>query len=152
MIGDKAKQMVFVGADHAGFKAKNELRDFLKKENYDVTDLGTFSEEPYDYPDIAREVGEKVQEHPGAFGILMCGSGIGVAMAANKLRGIRAVQAINEELAVIGRQHNDANVLTMGGRITDVETMKKIAMKFLKTEFESGEERRVRRVQKMNEM
>lgn len=151
MIGEIQKKQIFIGSDHAGFEAKNQLRDFLNAD-YKVTDLGTFTPEPYDYPDIAREVGEKIQEYPDSFGILLCGSGIGVAMAANKLRGVRAVQAINEELAALARTHNDANVLTLGARVTDVATMKKIVVKFLATPFEKGEERRVRRVKKMNEM
>lgn len=152
MFNEKEKKLIFVGSDHAGFKAKEELKDSLDKGHYAVTDLGCFNEEPFDYPDIAREVGEKVSEHPGAFGVLICGSGIGVAMAANKIHGIRAAQAMSEDVAKMAREHNDANILTMGARITDVDLMKKITEKFLTTEFEKGEERRVRRVEKLNNM
>lgn len=149
MFGEAQKQLVFIGNDHAGFKAKEELKKFLQSENYDVTDLGCFSEEPVDYPDIAGEVSEKVLEHDGAFGILLCGTGIGMSMAANRLYGIRAALATDENLAELSRQHNNANVLTMGARTTDVEKMKKIAMKFLKTSF-LNEERHVRRIAEMD--
>ncbi|MEK7672449.1 MAG: ribose 5-phosphate isomerase B [Patescibacteria group bacterium] len=146
------KKVVFLGGDHAGFKSKVELLAYLKAEGYDAVDLGVFNEDPADYPDIAREVGEKVQEHPEAKGILICGSGIGMSIAANKLRGIRAVVANDENMAELSRQHNDANILTMGGRIISVDEMKKIVVKFLTTEFEKNEERRVRRVDKLNNM
>jgi ribose 5-phosphate isomerase B len=149
MFGEEEKQIVFIGSDHAGFQAKAKLGEFLKGEGYEVTDLGCFSEEACDYPDIAREVSEKVLEHEGMFGVLLCGTGIGMSMAANRLNGIRAVLATSEELAEMGRKHNNANVLTMGARTTDLELMKKITMKFLRTEFDSSAERHVKRVAKM---
>lgn len=152
MIGEKEKQLVFIGSDHAGFKSKNELREYLVGDGYDVTDLGCFSEESVDYPDIAREVSEKVLEHPDAFGILLCGSGNGMAMAANKLKGIRAGLALNESMAEMTRRHNDANILSMGARDISTDEMKKIVKKFLTTKFEGGEERHVRRVEKLNEI
>lgn len=150
MFGEKEKQIVYIGSDHAGFEAKAELKSFLGDEGYDMTDLGCFGPDSVDYPDIAREVGEKVLEKEGGFGILICGTGIGMSMAANKLRGIRAALATSEEMAEMTRRHNDANILAMGARITDLELMKKIALKFLKTDFESGEERHVRRVKKID--
>ncbi len=152
MIGEKKKKVVFIGSDHAGFKVKRELYEFLDGEGVDVTDLGCFSEESYDYPDIAREVAEKAMEHPEAYGILICGSGIGVAIAANKVQGVRAAMANTEELAELARRHNNANVLTMGARITEVPEMEKIIKKFMTTEFEKDHERHVRRVQKLNDM
>lgn len=152
MIGEKDKQLVFMGSDHAGFKSKNELREYLAGDGYDVTDLGCFSEESVDYPDIAREVSEKVLEHPEAFGILLCGSGNGMAMAANKLKGIRAGLALNENMAEMTRRHNNANILSMGARDISIDEMKKIVKKFLTTKFEAEEERHVRRVEKLNEI
>lgn len=152
MFGDKEKKLIFIGSDHAGFKAKDKLKQHLMDAGFAVTDLGTFTEESCDYPDIAREVGEKVQEHKESFGILICGSGIGVCMAANKLRGIRAAQANDENMAELSRIHNDANVLCLGARIITPEQMMKITDRFLKAEFEKDEERRVRRVTKLNEM
>ncbi len=152
MFGDnkKSKGVIYIGADHAGFERKSKLRDFLISEGYDVTDLGSFTEDPYDYPDIAREVSEKVLERKGSKGVLLCGTGIGVAMSANKLHGIRAVNAGNEAMAEMSRVHNDANVLTMGARVLSEEDMQKIALKFLTTDFDDSEERHVRRVKKID--
>lgn len=147
---DKVKLTpIYIGSDHAGFDAKNELKPFLEENNFDVTDLGCFTPDACDYPDIAREVGEKVLEVEGAVGILICGTGIGMSMAANKLHGIRAAVATSEEMGEAARKHNDANVLAMGSRTTSGEDMKKIALKFLRTDFEKDQERHVRRVEKI---
>lgn len=151
MFGEEKKQVVYIGSDHAGYESKSGLGKYLEGEGYDVTDLGCFDEEPHDYPDIAREVSEKVLETKGVFGILICGTGIGMSMAANKLNGIRAALVTSEEMAEMTRKHNDANILAMGSRTTDLETMKKIALKFLRTDFEKNEERHVRRVKKIDE-
>lgn len=141
---------LYIGSDHAGYSMKNSLKEYLIGAGHDVVDLGAFSEDSVDYPDIAREVSEKVLENPGAFGVLICGTGIGMQMTANKLRGIRATVATNEGMAEMSRKHNDANVITLGGRTTDIELAKKIVDKFLATEFEA-EERHVRRVRKIEE-
>ena len=152
MFGEKEKIAIYLGGDHAGFEVKAKLKEFLESKGYHVIDLGTFSEDSIDYPDISREVGEKVVENKDSFGILLCGSGVGVCMAANKVRGIRAVSANNEELAEMSRKHNNANILTMGARMTSQEEMNKIALKFLTTAFEKDHERHVRRVKKLTEM
>ena len=146
------KKLVFIGSDHGGFNVKKELVPFLKESGFDVTDLGCFTDEPCDYPDVAREVAEKAMEHPEAFGILLCGSGIGVSIAANKVQGVRAALANSEELAELARKHNNANVLCLGARLTTVPDMKKIVIKFMNTGFENTEERHARRVQKLNDM
>lgn len=151
MFGDKAKKLVYIGSDHAGVKAKELLHTHLKEAGYDSTDLGTFTEEPCDYPDIAREVGEKVKEHEGSFGILICGTGIGMSMAANKLRGIRAAMVTDENMAELSRKHNNANVICMGARISTPEMITKMTDKFLTTTFDA-EERHARRVVKIDEM
>lgn len=152
MLGKKGKKLVYIGSDHAGFKEKAELHKHLMDAGYDVTDLGTFVQESCDYPDIAREVGEKVKEHEGSFGILLCGSGVGMSIAANRLRGIRAALANDENIAELSRKHNNANVLALAARFTKPEMLAKIADKFLQTEFEEKEERHVRRVNKLDEM
>jgi len=144
------KVSIYMGADHAGFEVKGQLRDYLETEGYNVIDLGVFTNDPADYPDIAREVGEKVLEVKDSFGILLCGSGVGVCIAANKLKGIRAAFANTEDLADTSRRHNNANVLTIGARSTDFELIKKIANKFLTTSFEADQERHVRRVEKLD--
>lgn len=144
-------KVVYIGSDHAGFQSKNAMKTYLEGKGLEVTDLGCFSEEPCDYPDIAREVGEKVLEVEGAMGIAICGSGVGVAIAANKLRGIRAAMINKPEIAETARMHNNLNVLTMGARHTTVEEMKPIVDKFLTTDFDTGE-RHARRVEKLNTM
>ncbi len=151
MFGDKEKKLIFLGSDHAGFKEKEKLQKYLQDAGLAVTDLGTFTEESCDYPDIAREVGEKVKEHEGSLGILLCGTGIGMSIAANKLSDIRAAMVTDENMAEMSRKHNNANVLCMGAKISSPEMIVKMADKFLQTSFDA-EERHVRRVQKMNEM
>ncbi len=153
MFDEKDKTIVFIGSDHAGYEAKAALKPFIESLGFAVTDLGAFDANPIDYPDVAREVSEKVIEHAAenAKGILICGTGIGMSMAANRLKGVRAVLATDENLAYMSRQHNDANVLTMGARTTNVDVMKKITEKFLTTPFENAE-RHVRRVEKMDEI
>ena len=150
---------VYLGSDHAGFNLKNLLKEYLESQNdpkaetekYHVVDLGVFTNDPSDYPDIAREVCEKVFENKDSFGILICGSGIGMSIAANRRTGIRAVLANNEITARMGRMHNNANVLCMGERFTGVELVKAITDVFLATSFDTAE-RHVRRVNKIEEM
>lgn len=148
---EKSKKVVYIGSDHAGFEMKNQLKEHLQKENYNTIDLGVFSPESADYPDIAREVGEKILERRGshAQGILLCGTGIGMAMAANKLKGVRAADCTSVEMAKMARKHNDANIVTIGARIIKLDLAEKIVDKFLTTDFEQNEERHVRRVKKM---
>ncbi len=148
---EEKKKLIYLGSDHAGFEMKEKLKEYLG-EKYDLTDLGCFSEKSCDYPEIAREVGEKVLEQEGSVGIILCGSGIGMTMAVNKLKGIRGALAVNERMAEMSRRHNDANVLSLGGRETSWEDAKAIVEKFLNTDFESEEERHVRRVKKINSM
>lgn len=156
MIGEKEKVIIYLGSDHAGFNEKNDIKKFLDEGGYKTIDLGCFDEQKCDYPDIAREVSEKVLESVDAsFGILICGTGIGMAMAANKLKGIRAALCKDENDAEMARKHNDANILTLGARTMDEGTREKVAMKFLNTEFEGtkeGGERHLKRVKKMDEM
>lgn len=151
MFGDKPKQLVYIGSDHAGVKIKEQLHKHLKDAGYDATDLGTFTEDSCDYPDIAREVGEKVREHEGSLGILLCGTGIGMSMAANKMHGIRAALVTDENMSEMSRKHNNANVLCMGARNSTPEMITKMTDKFLTTSFDS-EERHARRVQKIDEL
>lgn len=140
-----------MGSDHAGYQMKEALQAGLKEEGYEVMDMGAYNEESVDYPDIAREVGEKVFENEGGVGILVCGTGTGMSIAANKMKGIRAASCTNEQLAEFARSHNNANVLCLGQRILGSEgEAKAIVKKFLETDFEGG--RHERRVIKMEEM
>lgn len=142
------KNSIYIGSDHAGFRLKEEIQNYLKGKGHRVVDLGVFEEVPSDYPDIAREVAEKVSENPGSFGILMCGTGIGMCMAANKVKGARAANAESTQYAEMARRHNDANILCLGGRHIEFPKAKEIIDTFFSTAFEA-EERHVRRVEKM---
>jgi ribose 5-phosphate isomerase B len=141
---------IYIGSDHAGYRLKSVLKDYLESLLHEIVDLGVFEgTTPADYPDIAREVAEKVYENLESFGILVCGTGTGMCMTANKHLGIRAGSANTEELAVYARAHNNANILCLGERITDEETAKNIARLFLETPFEGG--RHEARVKKIDE-
>ncbi|GBC93942.1 Ribose-5-phosphate isomerase B [bacterium HR15] len=139
---------VFIGSDHAGYALKEALRDHLQQQGYEVEDIGVFSPEPADYPDVAHRLTACVIAEPGSRGILLCGTGIGMCIAANKRRGIRAAHAEEPLSAQLARTHNDANVLCLGGRILGIELAKAIVDTFLQTPF-SAEERHARRVQKL---
>lgn len=142
------KGVVYIGADHAGYEMKEALKKYLTELGYKFLDLGSFSMESVDFPDIAREVCEKVVEDKKSLGVLVCGTGTGMAMSANKRAGIRAAVCINVQMAELARGHNDANVLCIGARITTLESAKEIVKTFLATDF-SNEERHVRRIEKM---
>jgi ribose 5-phosphate isomerase B len=138
---------IVIGSDHGGYKLKEKIKIFLKKRKVAFKDLGTFSEDPVDYPDIGRAVAKAVAAKKFKFGILTCGTGIGMAMAANKVAGIRAAVAHNVYTAQMSRAHNDANILALGGRVLRTAMALKIVDAFLKTPFEGG--RHLRRVRKI---
>lgn len=138
---------IAIGSDHAGFKYKEQLKQYLTQKGMTVVDKGTFSEESTDYPDYAHPVATMVEEGAAAAGILICGSGNGVCMTANKHQGIRAALCWNEELAMLARQHNNANIICMPERFVDYATAQKMADLFLSTPFEGG--RHERRVEKI---
>lgn len=141
---------VYFGSDHAGLELKLKLKEYLETQGHKVIDLGAFKvEPPTDYPDIAHEVAEKVRENHGVRGILVCGTGIGMCMAANKSQGIRAAVCESVETVEMTRKHNDANVLCLGGRVLQPEIAKKMVDAFMNTPFEEGE-RHVRRVKKID--
>lgn len=142
------KLRIAIGADHGGFDLKEQIRHYLSGQGHAVADLGTNSAEAVDYPDFARKVAERVAARGADFGIVICGTGLGVAMTANKVRGIRAAPCSETLSARFARSHNDANVLTMGGRLIDYLTAVKILDAFLSTPFEGG--RHQRRVDKIN--
>mgnify|MGYP001359646028 CR=1 FL=1 len=138
---------IAIGADHAGFEEKEKLKKTLDELGFEYEDVGTFSTDSVDYPDFSQKVGEKIKAGEAERGILVCGSGIGVAIAANKMPGVRAAQAWNEETARLSRQHNDANVLTLGARVLPKEEIPKIVRAWLETDFEGG--RHAGRVEKI---
>ncbi len=133
---------VFIGSDHAGLNLKSALVDHLTAAGHEVVDLGPNEPASVDYPDFAKRVCQKVLGAPGAAGILICGTGIGMSMAANRIPGIRAALCVNEYLARMTRLHNDANVLCLGERVLGVGLAASIADVFLETGFEGGRHQR----------
>ncbi len=138
---------ISIGSDHAGFQLKEKLESHLRELGHEVTDVGTHDEESVDYPDLAAAVARAVGAGEAERGVLVCGSGIGVAIAANKVDGVRAASVSDPEMARMSRLHNDANVVTMGGRYLSEEVAQDIVDTFLDTEFEGG--RHQRRVDKI---
>ena len=144
--------MLYIAADHAGYPLKEELKDFLAKQDYEVVDLGNDQLDlTDDYPDFAKKLAQAILESEDAGGILLCGTGQGMCLAANKVSGIRAVLVHNDFTAKDAADHLNANIICLGGRITDAETAKKLVKIWLETEF-SKDERHVRRLRKIEEM
>ena len=139
--------VVALGADHAGFPLKDDLKGWLIAQGYDVVDLGTQSTESVDYPDYAAAVGGAVMAGKAERGVLVCGTGIGMAMAANKVPGIRAAGCSDAYTARMSREHNDANVLALGARITGRDAAIEILATWLAADFAGG--RHARRVEKI---
>ena len=140
---------IAIGSDHAGFRYKQQIIAHLKTAGHDVTDFGTDSEEKVDYPKFIRPVAEAVAAGKFERGIVLGGSGNGEAMAANRVKGVRAGLCWNLESATLTRRHNDANVLSLGERMMDLETALKIVDIFIKTPFEGG--RHLARIQELDE-
>lgn len=139
---------VAIASDHGGFQLKEAIIACLKECNLDVIDLGTDSEASVDYPEFGRKCGVAVAEGKADRGIVCCGTGIGISIAANKVKGIRCALCTSVEMAELTRQHNDANILALGGRITDTDLALQITKAWLETEFEGG--RHQRRVDLLN--
>jgi len=133
---------IIIGADHAGFSLKEAAKPYLTERNLVITDVGTHSDEPVDYPDFGARVAEKVASGEFKRGILVCGSGVGMTIVANKYPGVRAVLCLDEETARLSRMHNDTNILVLAGRRTDPETAKTIIGTWLRTAFEGGRHQR----------
>ena len=129
---------IAIGSDHAGFLYKEKIRDFLEERGHSVTDFGTRSEEAVDYPLFIRPVAEAVARHEFERGIVLGGSGNGEAIVANRVKGIRCALCWNAESARLGRQHNDANVISLGERMITLETALEIVQIWLETPFEGG--------------
>ncbi len=140
---------ISIGSDHAGFALKEKIRALLSSMGIQTTDRGCFSEERADYPDFAHVVAKDIQGDPSVLGILVCGSGNGISIAANKHKGIRSAVCWKPELAALARQHNDANVLSLPARFIEEKEAYACVESFLKAEFEGG--RHKQRVDKMEE-
>jgi len=138
---------IATGSDHGGFKLKEKIKEHLKGKKIAVRDYGAFSDEPVDYPDIGRAVAKAVSAGRYRFGILVCGTGLGMSMVANKVKGIRAAVCHDLYTAEMARKHNDANIIALGGRVLSTDRALKLIDVFLKTKFEGG--RHLRRVKKI---
>ena len=141
------KKRVILASDHAGFKLKEFIKKFLLKKRKKILDLGKKNSKSVDYPDYAHLLSRKMKNNKDAFGILICGSGIGMIMAANKHKNIRAALCYNIKSAKLSRQHNNANVMAVGARLTKKNVALKCVTVFMKTDFEGG--RHQRRVKKI---
>ena len=140
--------MIALGCDHAGFELKHEIIQYLEEKGYAYQDYGCFSTESVDYPDFAHAVAKAVASHEAEQGILICGTGIGISIAANKVKGIRCAHCHDVFSAEATRQHNDANILAMGARVIGAGLALKIVETFLTTPF-SEDPRHIRRIEKI---
>ena len=141
---------IAIGSDHAGYPLKSNIVRYLQENNIEFKDMGTFNEDRVDYPDYAIKVSKAVASGQCNIGVVFCGSGIGVSIMANKVKGIRAALCCSEYMAKMARQHNNANVLAMGGRTTSVKDAQNILKVFLNTDFEGG--RHAKRVDTIHDL
>jgi ribose 5-phosphate isomerase B len=143
---------VLIASDHAGFNSKEAIKKTLDEMGVEYEDLGTNSLDSVDYPDFAERVAKGVASGEAERGILVCGSGIGMEIVANKVPGVRAALAWNEETAKLARRHNDANIVAVGERTTPQETINQIVRAFLTTDFDGGRhQRRIEKIKKLEE-
>ena len=138
---------VCIASDHAGFQLKESIKDFLINKNISIIDLGPMNENSVDYPDYAKKVSNRVKSKRSDVGILVCGSGTGMAISANKTKKIRAAVCYNLKSTRLSRQHNNANIIAIGSRLTKKNTALQLVSVFLETKFEGG--RHLRRVKKI---
>jgi len=144
--GEIQKTLV-LASDHAGYDLKENIKTYLESNNFYIKDLGPFNEDSVDYPDYGNMLGKFILENKNSIGIAICGSGIGISIALNRMLGIRAALCSNEEIAKLSRNHNDANVLVLAGRFMNLKKSSSIIDIFLKESFEGG--RHERRVNKL---
>ncbi|HQR36514.1 MAG TPA: ribose 5-phosphate isomerase B [Blastocatellia bacterium] len=141
---------VLIASDHAGLPGKETVKKTLDEMGIEYEDLGTYSQDSVDYPDYAERVARRVAAGEAERGVLVCGSGIGMEIAANKIPGIRAALAWNEETAKLSREHNDANIVAIGSRTTPQETIEQITRAFMTTDFSAG--RHIQRIEKIKKL
>lgn len=142
--------MIAIGSDQAAFAMKMQIKEYLEKKHYEVNDVGSYSEKSVDYPIFGEKVADEVISGAAEFGIIICGTGIGIAMAASKVPGIRSAVCTNSYMAKMARGHNDANVLALGSRVVGIGVAKEIVDMFLCTKFLAG--RHKKRVDIINEI
>ena len=142
--------MIAIGSDHGGYQLKNQIVEILKNKGYEVKDFGTYSSASVDYSDLALVVAESIKSGECQKGIVICGTGIGISIAANKVPGIRAALCTDSCMARLSREHNDANILALGARIIGIELAVDITDTWLTTDFSGG--RHKRRIDKISEI
>ena len=138
---------VCIGSDHAGYRLKEYIKDFLINKDISIIDLGPINEDSVDYPDYAKKVSNRIKSKKSDAGILVCGSGTGMAISANKIKRIRAAVCYNLKSTRLSRQHNNANIIALGSRLTKKKDVSKLITIFLKTKFEGG--RHLKRIRKI---
>lgn len=141
---------IAIGSDHAGFILKRQLIEWLESQNHQIIDFGPFDDDSVDYPDYAFPAATAVASKTADIGIIICGTGIGVSIVANKVKGVRAANCLNPEMARLAREHNNANVLTLGARLVVYEEALEIITAFLSSEFQGG--RHEKRVEKIHSL
>ncbi|MCK4666582.1 ribose 5-phosphate isomerase B [Candidatus Dependentiae bacterium] len=141
---------VIIGSDHGGFELKEKIKTFLKNKNFEIIDVGTHSTDSVDYPDYAKKVVQLIQTGDAEKGILVCGTGIGISIAANKFKGIRAALIYNGEAAKLSIEHNDSNIFVVGGRTMNHDEVLNWLMIWFNSEFQAG--RHERRIEKINNL
>lgn len=141
---------IAMAADHGGFELKNILKDYLSEKGNEIIDLGTNSPESVDYPDFALLCAKEVVQKNVDFGILVCGTGVGISIAANKVKGIRCALCPSPEIAALTKQHNNANIISLGGRFTSPDDAKKIVDAYMSAEFEG--DRHINRINKISDI
>ena len=141
------QKKIYIASDHAGYDLKENIKTYLESNNFNIKDLGPFNEDSVDYPDYGNMLAKFILENKNSIGIAICGSGIGISIALNRMLGIRAALCSNEEIAKLSRNHNDANVLVLAGRFMNLKKSSSIIDIFLKESFEGG--RHERRVNKL---
>jgi ribose 5-phosphate isomerase B len=142
---------VAIGSDHGGYQLKENIKAYLKSRNIQIDDYGTNNEESVDYPDYAAKVAKAVLTEVYDFGILLCGTGIGISIAANKFKGIRAALVYDPETAHLAKAHNNANIIAIGGRTTTKEMAKQIIDAFIETKYEERHNTRLHKIAKLEE-
>ena len=138
---------ICIASDHAGFNIKESVKHFLINKNISIIDLGPINKNSVDYPDYAKKVSNRIKSKKSEVGILVCGSGTGMAISANKIKGIRAAVCYNSKSTTLSRKHNDANIISVGSRLTKKRVIIKLVSMFLKTKFDGG--RHLRRIKKI---
>tara|TARA_B100000945_G_scaffold99358_1_gene77912 strand:- start:1254 stop:1691 length:438 start_codon:yes stop_codon:yes gene_type:complete len=138
---------ICISSDHAGYNLKEQIKNFLIKQNIFIIDLGPFELKSVDYPDYAKKLAKRISSKKSDIGILVCGSGTGMAISANKIRGIRAAVCYNAKSTRLSREHNNANIIALGSRLTKKKDVMKLIKIFINTKFQGG--RHLRRVKKI---